>query len=541
MKTALGRRLLSLRCPDPHKQDAFIRKPERLLGQPTQFAGMMDAVASIYHAITHGVPICIWGDYDVDGVTGTAILMKTFARLFPDAPVRFHVPHRTMHGYSLNEKSISRLASLGVKLLITVDCGIASPVAVAHAHSLGMQVIVTDHHEPSDPLPAADHLLHCRLSHYGFPHLCGSATAFKLAQAILTASGLPLADEFLFRHLLPLAALGTVADVMPLIDENRILVHHGLGYFRHTSSPGLLALLSVAKLSDAALTAGHLGFQLGPRLNAIGRLACASLAVELLLTTSGSRAAELAHYANHLNDQRRAMEKKIYTDAIKLAGEQSSSPSLVLCGDGWHSGVVGVVASRVAEATGKPTILLQKKADGTLAGSGRSVPGIALNQSLATCADLTISAGGHAQAVGVKLSAQNLDAFRDRLAAAIPAAPPPPPSATAMPITIHDLTLDLLDDLALLAPFGMGNPEPVFNLQAYVSNVKVIGSDRSHLSMDLHQDDGSFVRGVAFSLAKRVAELQPSHLYDLRVKPSLNDFRGLRRCEVQIQDFQPFI
>lgn len=500
--------------------------------------GVSSAALVLQDAIKSNRRICIFGDYDVDGITGTTILVRTLRYLGAD--VFWHIPHRTLDGYGLSESAIRRIAAFGASILVTVDCGISSPLLVRLARSLGLEVIVTDHHEPGhnvqECVSAPDHLVHCGANpgNYGFSGLCGSATAWKLSQALYPSDpqtpGLP-ADN------LALAALGTVADVVPLRDENRVIVHLGLSALQSTSLPGLVHLLRVCNLTDRTLDAGSLGFQLGPRINACGRLACASLAAEMLLTRSDARASFLADFCDRLNQERKVIERRIYDEV--LGSVSDSDPAVVFCGRGWHSGVVGIVAARLVEKTGKPVILCQER-NGYVFGSGRAPSGIALHSLLDTCDEYLLSYGGHAAAVGLRTSSSLFPLFRDRFmeaASAIPVSTGFRFLQYDAAISLSDLTQEFMDDLELLAPFGKDNPEPRFYVpDCEVQSPRIIGKDRSHLSFTLVQD-GKSIRTVAFSMADRLSDLSRRERRFV-ISPQINDFRGTQSIEARLVDFE---
>lgn len=509
----------------------FLSKSLSDLRQPINLPGVASAAGLIRCAIENHKTICIYGDYDVDGVTGTAILIRTLRHLGAD--VFPYIPHRIEEGYSLNDEAIRHIAAQNTSLLITVDCGAGSPSQVALAKSLGMQVIVTDHH-PAHTVSSPDILIHCQINpgSYGFTGLCGSATAWKLASFLLGSVNDQLAADNL-----ALAALGTVADVVPLVDENRIIVHHGLLALQSTSNLGLQSLLSVAKATPP-YQASILGFQLAPRLNACGRLAHADIALSLLLTESQAQAELLAWQCDDLNGQRKTIEKGILEEARHQISIHD--PAIVLMNDTWHPGVVGIVASKLAEETGKPVILGHRNSTtGQISASGRSIPGLPLNKVLEDCQHRLLSFGGHAQAVGLRLRESSFISFHSEFMNSVCAHWPSPsntPSPFA-PIPAHPslFTHSFIAALNQLQPFGAGNPEPVFRVQARLTaRPRTIGSDQTHLSMTID----SF-RSVAFGMAPRLPELVPGATYNWLIRPSINTWQGKNTVEFQVQDFTP--
>src|SRR5262245_33743549 len=410
---------------DPRLAD--LRVPEAL-------PGARQAASRIWEAVQGGKRIVIHGDYDVDGITGTSILVQCLRLL--GANVGYFIPDRLSEGYGLHEVTVRRLVDEGAAVIVTVDCGITGMAAAQLARELGVELIVTDHHEMQAALPEAAVLVHPRLpgSEYPFAGLCGAAVAFKVAWAVCQeAAGArrvgPQMRDFLVQAVV-LAALGTVADVVPLVDENRILVRHGLIGLKERPLMGLRTLMQVAQLDQKRhLSAEDIGFGLAPRLNAAGRLGQARLAVELLTTDSEPRALELAQYIEGLNATRKHLERSIYLAAKKQARDEfdpEADAALVLAARGWHVGVIGIVAGRLAEKFHRPVVLVSQDEVATrpAVGSGRSVPGFNLHAALAACSHHLLSYGGHAAAAGLKIEDGAIEAFRtefcEHAAVAIP-------------------------------------------------------------------------------------------------------------------------
>ncbi|MFO0937297.1 MAG: single-stranded-DNA-specific exonuclease RecJ, partial [Gemmataceae bacterium] len=397
------------------------------LHNPHSLPNVPDAADRILQAVLDRKKICIFGDYDADGVTGTAILMTLFRALGHTAT--YYVPNRMEEGYGVNTEALDTLKADGIELVITVDCGIASLAEADHAKAIGLDFIVTDHHEMKDSLPAASCLVHPRLpgSAYPFDGLSGAGVAFKLAWAVaMRASGSERVTPILREYLLDatgLAALGLVADVMPLRDENRILVRKGLDRLVAKPSIGMNALVVASGLGDAkSIKAEDVAYKLAPRLNAAGRLGCARLVVELLTTENPERARELAEYLDGQNKQRQTIERKIGYQAREriTVSQMEHEPALVLENAEWHQGVIGVVAGRLCEQYGKPTVLIATGDGlGLASGSGRSVAGCPLHELLIECSDLLASHGGHAAAAGLKIDPKNVPAFREKFTAAV--------------------------------------------------------------------------------------------------------------------------
>src|SRR6476661_3811933 len=392
------------------------------LRDPDLLPGAAEAADRIYGAVRERRKIVVYGDYDADGMTGTAILLLCLRLL--GAEVSYYVPNRLEEGYGLNGDALRSLAERGASLVISVDCGIASIAEAALARDLGLELIVTDHHEFAAELPAAAVIVHPRLPGHSYPFggLCGAGVALKVAWALCQrASEAKKVTDRLRDFLLSavgLAALGTVADVVPLIDENRVLVRHGSNSLKHLPPLGLAMLMQVAKVHDkACLDSEDIAFCLAPRLNAAGRFGQAQLAIELMTTDSRERAEQLAEYIHQLNSSRESLERSIQLAASKQIKEQfdpDGDSALVLAGRGWHAGVIGLVAGRLAEKYHRPVVLIALDQLGVKSGVGsaRSPNGLNLHAALAACSEHLLGFGGHACAAGLKIDESRIDAFR---------------------------------------------------------------------------------------------------------------------------------
>jgi single-stranded-DNA-specific exonuclease len=448
---------------DPEDARAFLQPAERF--DPAQFTGMETAVALIRAHLERGSRIVVHGDYDVDGVCATAVLVRGLRSLGAD--VGWYLPSRSEDGYGLAAATVERLAARGPiarapepgLLLITVDCGITAVEEVAHARNSGMDVIVTDHHQPraDGQLPDAP-IVHPAVCEYPYPALCGTAVAHKLAEALGAAT---VGED------LELVALATVADLVPLTGENRRLVREGLAAMAGTARPGLIALMAVSRTDPSGLDASCLGFRLAPRMNAAGRLRRADAALELLLTDDADRAKEIARELDQVNMDRRAVEEQIRWEAEKMAAEMGDRPAYVLASRGWHGGVVGIVASRIVERFGRPAILIALDPDDPMApghGSGRSIPGFNLLAALDAGASELLTYGGHRAAAGLTIAPDRIDAFRELVEAHAAAVLTPdllvPTERVDAVASGSELTLELAEELTQLEPCGMGNPAP---------------------------------------------------------------------------------
>lgn len=541
--------------------------PLSALHEPELLPGMPQAVDRLFAAIQAQRKICVYGDYDVDGVTGTAMLVTCLKIL--EAQVEFHVPDRLEEGYGLNIDALRRLAESGVKTVVTVDCGIASIAEAIEARRLGLELIVTDHHEFKATLPLADVVVHPRLPltpspspgvpgegsnlsgvPYPFGGLSGSGVAFKLAWALCKrASGgakvTPRLREFLL-DAVALAALGTVADVVPLFEENRVFVRHGLARLRAQPTIGMQALLRCAKLEGkTSFDAGDIGFCLAPRINAAGRLGTARLAVELLTTMNSQRAGVLADYLERQNLERQTLERRILHEARELAVQFNGHAALVLSSSQWHPGLLGIVASRLVDQFGRPVLLIALR-DGQPhgQGSGRSVPGFALHDALEECTADLISHGGHAAAAGFRIMPERISGFRDRFAALATrrfgAEPPPQCLTLDAEVPLSALTFQVMLALQQLEPYGAGNPTPLLladRLQV-VGEPKRVGNGERHLAFRVRQE-GRTIKAIAFGMADRVSELMSAGgQVSLAFTPKLNEWQGFRSIEIEVKDFQ---
>lgn len=512
--------------------DAFLSPSLSMLHDPFLLRGMDVAVARVHRAVETGERIVVYGDYDVDGVCAAALLVEALRAHGADAD--WYIPSRHREGYGLNADAV-RLLAKDTGLLITVDCGITSVVEAELAKSLGLDLIITDHHEPPETLPDALAIVNPLLGVYPFRRLCGAGVAFKLAQALFGAAAV--------EPLLELVALATVADLVPLLRENRVLVHFGLAQMQTTRREGLRALLAACGLSGKRITAGHLGFQLGPRINAGGRLYEASRSVELLLTADTAQAERIARALHEENAERQRMEADILRQADDWVSHNVdflTERVLIIVGQGWNSGVVGLVASRLVERYGWPTVVLSET-DGVCTGSARSIPGVNLHTALTRCADLFLRFGGHAQAAGMTLTVDNVPALRVRLGEAVGTLAEPdayvPSASYDLDIDLAEVTIPLIEQLERLAPTGFGNPSPVFHLSgAHVLEARGVGLEGKHLRLRLAQA-GAAMDGIAFGQGGLRAGL--AETIDALFSPTINEFQGRRSAQCEIARILP--
>jgi single-stranded-DNA-specific exonuclease len=527
------------------------------LRDPQELPGVPAATELLVQAINDKTPIVIYGDYDCDGMTGSAILVNGLRLLGAD--VSYHVPNRLEEGYGLNAEAIGKLAKRGKQIIVSVDCGITSIGCAELCRELGVQLIITDHHTFAERLPeAAAAIVHPRLpgTAYPFGHLCGAGVAFKLAWAICQqVCGSKKVSEPLRRYLmqsLSLAAIGTVADVVPLLDENRILVEHGLRMLRAEPLPGLEELMKLSKLSEAAtLDSESIAFNIAPRLNAAGRLGQAQLGIELLTTAAGERAKSLAAYIEQLNSNRDTLQRSVQLAAGKQAKndfDPEGDPALVLAGVGWHQGVIGVVAGRLADKYAKPVLVLSLDAagKGAAVGSGRAGgTEIDLYEALSECSDRLQRFGGHQAAAGITIDERQIEPFRGDFCEAVAKQWADkdiiPEIRIDAEAPLGQLNLQTVGQLEMLAPFGAGNPRPVL----YCRDIELdeparrMGAGDRHLTVKLRQGT-KVIRGVAFSAGDWCDELNATAgPIEIAYRPVINEFRGFRKVEVHLVDWRP--
>jgi single-stranded-DNA-specific exonuclease len=543
---------------DPREIQTFLDCKLGALRDPDLLPGIPAAADRIMAAIAAGRPIVVYGDYDADGMTATALLLDCLRML--GAQASYYVPHRLDEGYGLNDEALRTLAGRGASMVITVDCGIASVEEADTARELGLELIVTDHHQFGERLPKAAAIVHPRLpgTSYPFGELSGVGVAFKLAWALCQrASQAKKVSDRMRAFLLQavgLAAVGTVADVVPLVDENRILVRHGLVSLKERPSLGLTHLMRVTKLHEKPrLDCEDIGFTLAPRLNAAGRLGQAQLAVELLTTQNAERAQALSEYLHELNGSRDSIERSIYLAANKQIQERcdlDSDAALVLAGRGWHAGVIGIVAGRLAEKHHRPVVLIALDELGVKPGIGsaRSVPGFDLHTALSACSEHLLTHGGHSAAAGLKIDEARVEEFRSEFceyAAAMLRGDCNGYGAAELQIDgeviFSSLTLSIVEQIERLAPFGHGNARPML----CASNVtlaeppKTIGNGGRHLALRLRQHNVT-LRGVAFGGGEWVQEITSvDGPLNVAFRPVINSFGGRRTVEMHVADWQP--
>lgn len=509
---------------------------------PFLLKDMEPAIKRIRQAIKQKESICVYGDYDVDGITSTAILKTTFA--FIGVEVETYIPHRLTEGYGLRPESVRQLAERGIQLLITVDNGITAIDAVARARELGMDVIITDHHQPGPEIPNALAVINPKQADcdYPFTELCGAGLAFKLAHALLRrcADDPDRARPFL-KDLLDLVAVGTVADVVPLVGENRTLVTHGLRILREGKRLGVRSLLDLLP-SGAEISADNLGFTLAPRINAAGRTEHADYALDLILSDEPRQARDLAGLLDRFNEERRRIESDITAEAFSLVDEESTDPVIVIDQEGWHQGVVGIVASRLLDRYYRPSIVLGIEGE-VAKGSARSIPGFDMHAALHACGHCLMQFGGHTMAAGLTLSRDRIPAFREALQSHARSTLKVETMARRLLIdTIAEpgeITYETAQQIERLRPFGAANPKPILAIDGFglVEEPRLI--KERHLKLRLADASGATVEAIGFGLGGRIHELMRGRSrLRLAATPFINQWGGRSKLELELKDFK---
>lgn len=568
----LAQVLVARGISNPTEAGSHLNNTLQDLCDPESLPGCAEAADRIVAAIQAGRRVTIYGDYDVDGVTATSLLWHCLKLVgdqqsgsqsedFVRGPVEYYIPSRLEEGYGLNADALRKLHENDPEqLIISVDCGVSAIGEVSLAKELGLDLIVTDHHKFSDTLPDCL-VVHPRRGDldgspiYPGGDLCGAGVAFKLAWAICKRLGdgnraTPAMREYLIAAV-GLAAMGTIADCVPLVTENRVIATHGLKALKGHLSEGLKALKIVANITPEAILASEdIGFGLAPRINAAGRLGQARLAVELLTTEDPARAAQLAAYVDQLNKQRQTVERKILKQAKELVEENANwldAPALVLAHDEWHPGVIGIVASRVAEQFGKPTFLIAlNNTENVGQGSGRSMGLIDLHAALTKCGEHLLGYGGHAAAAGLQISADNVDDFREALCAEARSQFNSPDDAVPAvelkidaEIEFATLTHGAVREIDRLGPFGQQNERPVFVASGVTlaGQPKKMGGGDRHLSARFQQGSKSF-RAISFGQGEWADELAASSgPFTIAFSAAINAFRGHESVELKLIDW----
>ena len=525
---------------------AFLNPNLNQMHDPFLMKGMRQAVDLILEAVNQGQRIVIHGDYDVDGISSAAVVYEFLRDIGADSA--FFIPRRSKEGYGLTIETIRRLQHEGAEVLITTDCGISSVDEIVLAKALGMQVVVVDHHTVPQVLPPADAILNPLQPGCDFPFkkLAAVGVAFNLVVALrseLRARGVfeyvPQPD---LRSYLDLVALGTIADVVPLVDENRLFARFGLDELSKRKRAGVAALFERACNDLEVATTQTVSFQLAPRLNAAGRMGDASICVDLLTTRSYAEAVQLAGQLEQMNKDRQVVEREIMHEAMIQAEEQVASelPILIVYGENWNRGVLGIVASRLTEKYGRPSLLLGLE-DGLGKGSARSTAGINLIEALTECADLLQSFGGHVSAAGVTLPARHLAEFCTRMpevvARMLATGLPRPKLTLSGEVELEDLDQHVFEDLQRLAPFGMANPEPIFlSRPLRPTRARIVG--KRHLRARFYDVRSQSIEGIGFSMASAKPKLERAEV-GVAFVPRLSIRQATPRLEMHMKDIRP--
>lgn len=509
---------------------------------PFLMQDMPQAIARLQQAIEQQEQIAVYGDYDIDGIAATCLMVEGLQAA--GAKVISYIPDRFEEGYGLNQKALEYLLEQGVNLVVTVDCGVASAKEIKWAKQQGLDVIVTDHHSPPEILPEAIPVINPKVpgDQYPFKDLAGVGVAFKVIQALQQKTGQPEAGQE--KWLLDLVALGTTCDMVALVDENRMLTKYGLLVMQKTRRPGLRALANVAGIDIKQISTYHLGFMFGPRLNAAGRLEHAKHSLELMQATNQAVALELAEKLNQLNLQRRADQARIFTEANRQAEQHHQDPVLVLADAGWSHGIVGIVASNLVERWHKPALVLQILG-ATAKGSARSVGAFNLAAGLQATAAHLLRYGGHHFAAGLTLKTKNIEAFRQAICAHFESLGIDASEAEASEepdIELPDFSVldwPLWQQLQLLEPFGNGNPEPIFQIEGLkVVAVSRVGQDKKHLRLRLADAGGRTLGGIGFRQGEHHPNLKEGQRLTVDFQLSKNEYMGNSELQLVVADLR---
>lgn len=544
--------LLNRGINDPARAVVFLQAKLASLHDPECLPGAAEAADRIVRAVRAHRKIVIYGDYDVDGVCGTSVLWDCL-RLAGATDVDYYIPHRVEEGYGVNPEALQRLATeCGAELIVTVDCGISAVREARLARELGVEFIITDHHTIGPDLPEADVIVHPGLpeSRYPCKDLCGAAVAFKVAWQICKSFGdgkkaSPHLRDFLVQSI-GLVAMATVADVVPLGEENRILVRHGLAGMFAAPTVGMRALMEITGcLGKKRLTAGTVGFGLAPRINAAGRLERAMKAVEMLTTDDTVIARELAEELDRCNTRRQEVEQTIVAEThemIKAQGGLGDRGAIVLGREGWHPGVIGIVASRLAEMYHRPAVIVAL-GEPVSQGSARSIPGFNLYEAIKACAAGLTGFGGHCAAAGLKLPAAHFPSFAEIFDHHCRSALTPDQLEKVLTIDaevpLGMLTTRIVEEIEALEPYGVGNPKPILvaSRVRIVGEPRIVGERKNHLQFRVAQGT-AIVKAIGWNMAERGRKLTANTLCSLAFHPQINEWNGRREVQLDIRDFQ---
>jgi single-stranded-DNA-specific exonuclease len=548
----LAQVLINRGITDTAEASIFLRPKLTELIDPLQMPGIEPAVQRLKQAITNRERITLYGDYDVDGITGVAILWQILTILGAD--VDYYIPHRIDEGYGLNTEAVEMLANSGTKLLVTVDCGVTAFHSAETAAQLGIDLIITDHHQLDPVLPQAAAIVHPALEEsYPNQDSAGAMVAFKLAWAIANEFNPgrrlePRLRDFMLSAT-SLAAMGTVADIVDLRGENRVLTSYGLKALPGCKLSGIEALIETAGLTGHSLDSFHIGFRLAPMLNAAGRMGHARLAVELLTSDSPIRSMQIAEYLKEQNSQRQQCERKIFKQACEMIVERDMNhpdrKSIVLVSENWHTGVIGIVASRIVDKFYRPTIMINAAdaEDGIAQGSGRSIPGFCLLSAIRACSHHLNSFGGHKMAAGITIAIEKIEKFAAELEDYAKQNLNENDIAAKLHIDaevpLETFRTETVSELQLLGPFGQGNPEPTFATKGVrlASHPRRVGSGREHLQLAI-TDNTAAIRCIGFRFGRLEKKLLESEFFNVAYQPQINTYNGNSNVEFVLTDIQ---
>ncbi|MCH7526827.1 MAG: single-stranded-DNA-specific exonuclease RecJ [Planctomycetes bacterium] len=517
---------------------------------PDQLPGAPKAAERIVESVRRKDKIVLYGDYDVDGMTGVAILWHLLR--LAGADVGFYVPHRLDEGYGLNRAALQSLVEDGAKLIISVDCGVTATAEVEGVRAAGAELIITDHHEPGDAALNDVLIVHPAVGgRYPNEHLCGAGVAFKLAwQIARVLSGADRVDDkyrMYLRDALVFAALGTIADVVPLVGENRIIARHGLALLSSTPFVGLRVLIECSGLTGNRVSSYDVGFKLAPRLNAAGRMGHARLGIELLTRVDESRAREIALYLEDQNRARQTLERRISKQAHELVErnemDSDACRAIVLAQEGWHRGVIGIVAARLVDRYHRPVVLIALDKDGGGVGSARSITHFDMRWALSRCDEHLREFGGHAMAAGLKIQSASIPAFTEAFTAlannTLTGADLREKIRLDAEVTLKSLEMAEVEALNTLGPFGMGNPRPVLGTDwvELAAEPRCVGKGGAHLQATF-VEEGAVLKAIAFGRASVIESLKEHRRCKLAFEPIVNEYNGQRTVEMQVLDFR---
>ncbi|MBF0316863.1 MAG: single-stranded-DNA-specific exonuclease RecJ [Nitrospirae bacterium] len=535
----------------PEKVKSFFSASLDTLSDPYELPGMERAVDRIMNAISNGQRMLVHGDYDADGTTATAILVETLLRL--DGIVEYFIPTRFKHGYGFHGAAVEIARDHNVGLIITVDCGISSFEAVELANSLGIDVIVTDHHEPlwsdkgidggeggaaSAVLPGAFCIVNPKLTGVDNPLsiLTGAGVSLKLSMALMARR-----DEMEdFTSLLDIAAIGTIADVAPLIGDNRAIVKEGLRVLANKKRVGLRALLAATGMSERALEPDFMSYSVIPRINAAGRMADATSVVKLLITESLEEAETIAQYLNSVNIERQRVEEYVLEMSLIQVQRKGFDKVIVIADEGWHEGVLGIVASKMVDRYGLPAVVFSMK-NGIARGSARSVPELDICDAISHCSECVIQFGGHRQAAGLTLKEEDIDRFEtlinEHVKKTIANSDFTPIINIDADVALKDVNTKLLTELSRLSPYGYGNPEPILGAKGLMTlNPRIVG--KNHLKLRLGYN-GYIIDAIGYDLGGYLQELSMHERFDVAFTPTINSYNGIRSVQLNVKAFRP--